>query len=441
MNIKNKIMIFCVSVLLGVMLFIISSHIITLLSNKGIISKNIEMVFSYKTNDEILREDVIKIDWSKEYPFTVENRDLNTNDTHSVYDKIEKQIKKVRNKIEEESKKVPKRYYVAELANRYNKFIGWDIVPQSEYASLRELEPGYYSGLSEKHDITSQAKAYVEFIKYCKELNISVFYVQALGKISKTQDSVTNKEDFSNYNADQFLNYISNCGGDYLDLRENAAALNINYHDLFYKTDHHWTAETGLWASRIIIDNLNKKYNCNLDEKILSSYNFKKDVYYSWFLGSQGKKVTLSNAAPDDFSLIYPVFKTRFHYQIPTKDIDCYGDFSIMYDMRQISKKDLYELSPYQTYNYSDLAITHIHNILNTNDKKILIIKDSFGNTVAPFISLCFEYTDVIDLRHFNGSLHSYIQINKPDYIIVIYNTFQYKDKIELNHHDLFDFR
>ena len=62
-----------------------------------------------------------------------------------------------------------------------------------------------------------------------------------------------------------------------------------------------------------------------------------------------------------------------------------------------------------------------IHNENSSNGKKILVLKDSFGRVVTPYLALGVDETSVIDLRHFTGSLKSYIEEYKPDAVIMLY--------------------
>ena len=53
----------------------------------------------------------------------------------------------------------------------------------------------------------------------------------------------------------------------------------------------------------------------------------------------------------------------------------------------------------------------------------MLFIHASLSNCVVPFVALGIEYTDEIDLRHFTGSVETFIRTEKPDIVIVAYNS------------------
>ena len=166
-------------------------------------------------------------------------------------------------------------------------------------------------------------------------------------------------------------------------------------------------------------------------------------VYENYFLGSQGKRVTLVNTTPDDFTLYYPKFKTNIHIEIPKCGINDDGDFSIFYNMYELGKGDFYKENPYAVYGYGDQPEIVVHNYENENlqDKKILLIKDSFMDSAMPFLMMGLKDLRVLDLRLFKGSVKKYIKEHKPDIVLVMYIPF-YAGTINWNSHDdLFDFR
>ncbi|MBR3158571.1 MAG: hypothetical protein IKF14_05650 [Atopobiaceae bacterium] len=175
----------------------------------------------------------------------------------------------------------------------------------------------------------------------------------------------------------------------------------------------------------------------NLDASLIEPDRFTTDVYPQWFLGSQGKKVTLAKASPEDFALYYPKFATSLHYCVPSLGIDEVGDFSVMYDMRQVEERDYYNKNPYAAYIYADQPLETIENLERRDGPHLLVVHESFGNCVVPFLSLVAGRVDSIDLRHFDGSLRTYIETERPDAVVVMYNP----SALGSNNAALFDFR
>lgn len=58
----------------------------------------------------------------------------------------------------------------------------------------------------------------------------------------------------------------------------------------------------------------------------------------------------------------------------------------------------------------------------NKNNRKLLIIKDSYANCITPVYAANFEKTYVVDLRFFNMSIDGFIEENQITDILVLYN-------------------
>lgn len=331
---------------------------------------------------------------------------------------------------------------LVEVEKGYESVIGWNLIAYEEYNGVIKLPDGQLTSLVQRMEVSENVNALAELDSFCKEQDIDFLYVQAPYKISKFEDvGISGNTDFSNQNADDLLKGLEENGVGYYDLRDEIRKQNLDHHALFYRTDHHWKAETGLWATGLLAQKLSEEYGIHIDHSLFAEENYNFVEYEDWFLGSSGKKVTLSQTAPDDFSLIYPKFSTGLEFKIPSKGIDVVGDFSVIYDMKQMKEGDYYSVNPYAAYIYGDNPLTLFHNLNTENGSKVLVIKDSFALCVAPFLALGVEYTDVLDLRHFDGSVRAYIAEAKPDIVIVLYNAGQISEIDLTSHKSTFDFR
>ena len=84
--------------------------------------------------------------------------------------------------------------------------------------------------------------------------------------------------------------------------------------------------------------------------------------------------------------------------------------------MSYINKKDKYAV--YMGGNYAEVNISTGE---PSGKGRILIVKDSFANSMVPWMLKDYANIDMIDLRYFTGSLQSYIERTKPDEILVLY--------------------
>ena len=373
------------------------------------------------SQEEIKQE--IKINWRELYPFIGDDApEIEANENLNIFEKINKYI---HDKLElYTTEKIFCYGALVENARRFEDLINWNMVQLQEYNNVIKMPDGYLTTLFPRGDVNKIAESVINFSEYCNENNIKLIYVSAPFKVCKHDDkNISGVLDFSNYNADDFHEILNKNAVINIDLREILHAENKKHHEMFYRTDHHWKSETGLWASQIILKFLQDKFNWDINYKMLDTENFKFVNYPKLFLGSQGKKLTLARTEPDDFTMIYPKFETKFIYNDVALTYNSSGDISIMYFMEHVNKKDYYNINTYCAYINGDRPLIQIENLKSDNNKKILFIHDSFGDCVVPFLSIGTKYHDSVDLRAFKGSLKNFISHNKPDAIIILYNT------------------
>jgi hypothetical protein len=289
--------------------------------------------------------------------------------------------------------------------------------------SVVVMKNGYLTYQSVEVNTAYAAESTAWFSSLLKEKGINFVYIQSPSKENKFDnqlpDGVT---DYYNINADSLLEKLNVKGVNTVDLRPMLNDASDDYDSCFFRTDHHWKPETGVWAAGKIAESLNKLFDYRIDESIGNINNYNVDVYKNYCLGTQGKKVTLNYTDPEDFSLIYPKSETSF-----TVDY-CDGNSGTgtykerLLDMTNLSKIDYYNISTYSTYLYGNKSLIHIKNNNVSNGKKILYIGDSFCHCVVPCLAMGVENIDVLDIRYFDGSIINYIEKFKPDTVIVNYN-------------------
>ncbi|GHT85816.1 membrane protein [Spirochaetia bacterium] len=348
------------------------------------------------------------------YPFQTED---SNSIQMNILDTLQNKISGIENKIENyATEMLINREFFVEIAVGYENALGWNL-----HETVFDLGDGFIIESVKKGDIQPIFDALTEFRDFLKTINVDFLYVQNPYKICKN-DTIIDVSDFSNDNADKLLFALAAQYIPYLDLRECIHRENIEHRNLFYKTDHHWKTETGLWAARTIVKFLNV-HNCFIvDISLFDPNRYQHVIYEDFFLGSAGRKVIRRRAMPEDFILLYPEFVVDFSFLVPSRNIDKHGSFDVVYDLQQFDKKNFYSQDIYSTYIYGDKPITIIHNNLLKNGKEVLFIIDSFANVVLPFLALGIENIVALDLRHFTGSVKTYIEQNKFDMVIVMYN-------------------
>jgi len=383
----------------------------------------------------------VPINWEELYPFkNNENESTVITNKENIINRFVKKVTSSITSLETSIYTYTTDYIIlhdiiVEKANAYNGLINWELIELDSYNNVITMSDGYLTTLSAKIDVTGNIESIKSFRDFLTKSHIPLLYVQTPMKVCEEDTSISGVIDFSNQNADDLLTGLDEEGISYLDLRLSLHEYDFDHHSLFFVTDHHWKPETGLWAAGVIGKTLNQSYGFNIETNLFNKEEYTCYVYENWFLGSQGKKVTLAKTSPDDISLLYPKFEVNLTLQIPSLSINKEGTFNIVYQYSNIIEKDYYNKSPYSTYFYGGEALTITHNNLLNDRKKVLILGDSFANSLTPFLALGIEDIDAIDLRHFNGSLETYINKNNYDVVIIVYNPSLFGDDT------LYDFR
>lgn len=270
-----------------------------------------------------------------------------------------------------------------------------------------------------------EIQSIVDLNKYLVKNNIGLLYVNQPTKY--LDDSIFAEkygiESFSNRNADEFLSRLREEKINYIDLRESIKTDNLNIYDMFYRTDHHWTVPTGLWAARKIAEGLNEYSGYNIDTTIWDIEKYKKEVYTGCWLGEQGRKFGAKYTGLEDFTALYPTFETSFQFNYQP---DASNAYSGTFD--DFVKRELF--SPSQ--NVYDAASWHyayeMTNCINNNvsSGKILLLCDSYSQVMEPFLALGVNEINILSLRDLDDSfsLKKYISENNYDTVVIAYAQF-----------------
>ena len=278
-------------------------------------------------------------------------------------------------------------------------------------------------------DYTEPLQGLLEVDETLKESGTPLVFVQAPLKVIEDYTVLPpSVVDSSKANTDALIDAFEEENIDYIDLRENVKEDELDLSKLFYKTDHHWTTNTAFWAVGEVVDYLNENYNMNLDEEgfYTDLNNYNQTTYKNFFLGSQGRRVGKFYAGVDDYTLITPNFDTDYEVTINKSDSSTtyIGNFeeTILKENLLDESKSVYT-NRYASYFGGDYPEVIIKNKLNTDGKKVLIVKDSYALPFSAFLSNMFAETRLVDLRYYKEDLSTYINEYKPDLVLYVYKS------------------
>lgn len=286
-----------------------------------------------------------------------------------------------------------------------------------------KLKNGYLTFKDTGDSDYSELEKYLINLKsVCASQNTDLLYVNKVSKSAKDENLAPDNYPYiydSNY--EEFKNNIISENIDVLDIDENFKQNNIDKYPLFFVTDHHWKPQAGILVSRMICEEINKDFDYKIETDIFAENMYKTETFEKCFLGSQGKRVGLAYAGIDDFDIITPKGNTKYQLEIPSENLVLNGTFEdVMIHRESITPDNLLNKddTAYDTYMRGNHPLVKIENLNNQNGKKALIILDSYGCVVAPYLSQAFSTLDCIDIRSFDTSVIDYVKDTKPDVVI-----------------------
>ena len=302
-----------------------------------------------------------------------------------------------------------------------------DLIVYNDIIKLNNEQIIYSMEYRDNNEINKISRNIEKFEKYLKSKSINLIYTQLPCKIDETDKYNTpiGAHLYANDNSNRLIKNLEEKNISVLDIRKILHEQNINYKKIFFNTDHHWKPEAGLASAGFISDILRKEYGFEINTAKyynISNYNIKE--YKNWFLGSLGKRVGTLYAGVDDFNVITPKFNTNFYFYADTSNGKKYknGDFANVMLEKANLKKDYFNISTYSTYIGGDYKENIIKNNISDNNKKILLLRDSFSCVMAPYLALGCKELRTIDLRYYKENLIDYINKYNPNVVIIAYS-------------------
>lgn len=176
--------------------------------------------------------------------------------------------------------------------------------------------------------------------------------------------------------------------------------------EIYYRTDHHWTT-LGAWYA---YEQYTKAVGGDL-QRAQEKRKFRcisKDFY-----GTTYAKINYARQA-DKIEIYEPADKLRVVYNMGEKKTKTLYDFSFLKTADQ-----------YSVFTGGNQAVLEITGGIK-NGKTLLLIKDSFANSILPFLAEDYEKLVVVDLRQLNVSGDRLLEMFSPTDILILYNSAQF---------------
>lgn len=172
--------------------------------------------------------------------------------------------------------------------------------------------------------------------------------------------------------------------------------------NIYYRTDHHWTS---LGAYYAYCEWMNLR-GC----KTAPESCWTQEELCDNFRGTTWNKVPLPTIPTESITAWY----RHENHQVSYNN----GDYETnsIYEKKYLNGSDQYAV-----FLNSNQPQTVISGSGDAGSGKLLLIKDSYGNTFSQFACEDFEEVHVIDLRFFRGDVRDYIQTKGITDVLVLY--------------------
>lgn len=173
---------------------------------------------------------------------------------------------------------------------------------------------------------------------------------------------------------------------------------------LYFRTDHHWTMSGAYEAYVETVKSMGITPYLKKD--------FQVETVSSNFLGTLYSKANAFGITPDYIEVFMPNFPISYHvtYENMTDSSDS------LYEYSYLDKKDKYSF--FLNGNHSLVKIqTSVK-----NNRKLLVIKDSYAHAFIPFLVNHFEEIHMVDLRYYHDNVYTYIENYDLKEALFLYN-------------------
>ncbi len=185
------------------------------------------------------------------------------------------------------------------------------------------------------------------------------------------------------------------------------AATTLNAHKdeyIFYRTDHHWTTLGAYYAYAALAEGM------GLEPMPLSSFD--RQVVSQEFFGTTFSSSGVRWLEPDTMEFFVPqeaATVTNYFDGTPTE--------GQLYDLSKLSEKD-----KYSAFLGGNKPLTVVKsNVAPEGAPKLMLIRDSYADSMAPFLCYHFSEIHLVDPRYYKTSMAQYVKDNAIDQVLVMY--------------------
>ncbi len=258
--------------------------------------------------------------------------------------------------------------------------------------------------VSDKNRIDTNLKALTDF-KENIDVNMTVLLAPSTGYIMKDELPLVHNE----YRDDEYFSAVKSTlgehGVDFVDIRSRFKSEVQSGNQLYYRTDHHWTTAGAYTAYNQLMTTLGREPAKKSRFRVESYPDFYGTTYSTsgfWF--NMGDNIELWQNPKNDNNITLEITEGS-----ETKT------YNTMYFNKHLNEDDKYPV--FIDGNHALETITN----KNVKSGRVLVIKDSFAHSMAPFLAENYNTVTLVDLRYYKNSVSQLVKSGKYDEVLVVY--------------------
>lgn len=280
------------------------------------------------------------------------------------------------------------------------------------------------------NDMERYAKRMKRLKEYAEPKGTKVLFFVTPGKYVRGETSFRTgmPVDDPNNLVDELLFFLNRYGVETVDGRKFIPNESMTVQEAFFKTDHHWTVPAAFEATRMLVEQMNEKFDAGLDPEgfYLDPAQYESVIYQQGMLGSMGRKTGANFSGMEDFEALWPKFECHYdRYYLNTQEemehlrgttMEALMDTDVL-----LVNENIYEESQYSLYLDGLRPYEKIINRDNPDGCKILAIRDSYFSPMMVFMApMCGQIDAIWALEEVEDlDIERYVKNNEFDYIIV----------------------
>ncbi len=176
---------------------------------------------------------------------------------------------------------------------------------------------------------------------------------------------------------------------------------------VFYRTDHHWTSLGAYYAYAALMEGM------GVTPKPLS--DFTPQTVSTEFYGTTFSTSGVRWIDPDVMEVYVPQEAATVTNHFSQTDV---REDQPLYDITKLQDKDKYSMF---LGGNKPLAIVK-SNVAPAGSPRLMLIRDSFSDSLAPFLAYHFSEIHLVDPRYYKTSMAQYAKDNAMDQVLVLYS-------------------